>query len=248
MDSSVKSYQNFASEILEINLPETSTSFSLFQNGKEEIVSPKIAKKQKRNNKLRNFTHEIRVIEKLKRPSVPAYGQKLMPKFKRSMTTIMNKTVNKIMLANRLKPKSNKDEKYFFPIVNPILFKLNAKLRPKECRYNIKQLKNQTLVYKADTGLLRYSIDPTSPTKPKCLLRKPGQSAQESSDQLLLSTENSLSDFYAQSIRLQNLIRRREQDNKIDAHQYETLSNKLFSINQSITNEQSRIALSFYSL
>lgn len=247
MDHTIKSYQSFASEVLNIDLPDTSTSFSLFMNNEAETPPKRIPQKPKRNKKYKNLTHEAKPSEKPKRPLLSLNPPEKLPKINRSMTTVMSKAVNTVIAANRLRPKAAKEEKKLVPINNPILIKLSSKQHPQDLQYNIKRLKNYTLLYKTEKGPLKYNISPSSQVFPKTRLLH-FSSTQESSDQLLLSTENSLSEFYSQSIRLQKILHRREIDQKLDSHQYEGLLNKLFSINKNIINEQSRIARSFFSL
>jgi len=128
--------------------------------------------------------------------------------------------------------------------IDPIVFQLQSKLTPVVHKYSIKRLKSNTLIFKSEKGLLHCSFDPADSTQSK----SHKSFSHENSDQLLLSTENTLYDYYNQSIRLQNLLRKKELEKRLDWPTLSTLSNKLSTINQNILNEHSRIASSFYTM
>lgn len=131
--------------------------------------------------------------------------------------------------------------------IDPILFQLQSKQTPQMLKYSVKRLKSNTLIFKSEKGQLHCSFDPEYSTQSKS--RKSFSNfSHENSDQLLLSTENTLYDYYNQSIRLQNLIRKKESEKRLDWPTLSTLSNKLSTINQNIVNEHSRIARSFYTM
>jgi hypothetical protein len=246
MDSSIKSFQSFASNILDIELPDSSTSFIAFNRVKIPDMKLQPIKVDKKPIKFRKNTNNSKNLSKVQFSVKNSQEELGFSRINRSYTTVFDKNLDKtkINLKNteniRLKLEKKK-------LVNPILFKLNAKLQPKIVKYNIKQLKSQTLLYQTEKGLVSCQINANSPLAAP-IKKKFHKSSPESSNQLLLTTENSLSDYYMESIRIQNNLRRRELEKKMDAQVYKTLTNKLSSINQSIINEQSRIARSFYSL
>ena len=254
MDSSLQNFQTIAGRILNLKLPISSTSFKVFNEGNALVPNLKmskmgemvkkvniVSKMTRKNYKSINITETIHNYENQNLNKSKSF--KIDKRLSRSFTTVMKKMTDN-GLSNENLPKKPSNEK---KNKNPILFELNAKQYPKIKKYNVKKLSQHTLIYQSDKGLLSYKLNSTSyfAFPPKQIKH---QNFQDSSNQLLLSSENTLSEFYSQSIRIQNLIRRRELENSLDQQMYKTLTNKLSAINQSIINEQSRIARSFYSL
>lgn len=164
---------------------------------------------------------------------------------KRSVTSVIPKNSLKQQQAQFIKRKPILESK---PMpIDPIIFQLQSKQTPLQLNYTIKRLKSNTLLFKSEKGLLHCSFDPSYSTQARNRKNFPSYS-HENSDQLLLSTENTLYDYYNQSIRLQRLIKRKEIEKKLDWNSYCSLSNKLSAINKNIVNEHSRIAKSFYSM
>lgn len=240
MDSTIESFQDFAGNILDLNLPGSSSMFKIFAStSKSNNASlPTIAKIASKLRKITNFTTQSETI-----PEVPE-KTKTTKRFSRSLTTIMAKNTKKIINLHGFLPDNKLIEARPKALYNNIMFKLSEKAKPKIINYHVKQLKSQTIVYQNPKGLLRYELNPTfNSNKKKKIWHR---STEESSDQLLLSTENTLSDSYFQSIRIQNYIKRKGND--MVPQIYQSLTNKLSTINRTITNENSRISRSFYSL
>ena len=243
MDTSFRSFQHFAGDVLDLDLPQSSTVFQGFekvQNSSEQLGISTIVRM---TNKIRKATIEKRNPELKKNASLQAPPHKY---FARSLTTIMTKNVKKVIATNKFIARKPTVINTPAVPINKIIFRLNAKLKPRDVKYNVKQMKSQTLVYMSSKGSLQYKLNPVF--KQVGSKKQRYRALMDSSDQLLVSTENTLSDSYYQSIRIQEYIRRKEAENNLDPHIYQSLTNKLSMLNQSITNEQSRIARSFYSL
>ena len=159
----------------------------------------------------------------------------------------MGKGIHRMIMEDRPVVTQTKNTKIQAKDLNQIFLKLNSKQKPKVIKFITKQLKNQTLVYQNHKGLLQCKIH-SNPVSVITKLPKKAQVSRESSEQLLLSTENTLSDYYQESIRIQNHIRRRELENNMNLNVYQSLSNKLSTIHENIINEHSRLSRSFYSL
>lgn len=240
MDSTIESFQDFAGNILDLNLPNSSSIYKIFVNTSKnsDASLPAIAKIASKLRKITNFSTQSEIIPEVPEKSKPP------KRISRSLTTIMAKSTKKVINLQNFLPDNKPIESRAKVLYNNIEFKLSEKAKPQIINYHVKQLKSQTIVYQNPKGQLRYELNPTfnSNNKKKFWRR----STEESSDQLLLSSENTLSDSYFQSIRIQNYIKRK--GNVLVPQVYQSLTNKLSTINQTITNENSRISRSFYSL
>ena len=166
---------------------------------------------------------------------------------KRSLTTALPKHIVKRANYKDNKESEKTETPSVIPPIDPIVFYLENKQTPKVVKYNIKRLNNSTLVFKSDNGMLKCKFDPANTGISKSN-KSFSNYTQENSDQLILSTENSLHDFYSQSIRLQNLIKKKDKERKLDFASFCNMSYKLSAINKNIVKEQTRIARSFYSM
>jgi hypothetical protein len=192
----------------------------------------------------------MRVLEVYNMKKNQVFQEKIRQKrsiVKRSLTTALPKNTKKLSYDNASKLIPKTETLLEFPPIDPIIFQLQIKQTPKIIKYNIKRLNNSTLLYKTDNGMFRCRFDPSNLGKSRSH-KSFSTFAQENSDQLVLSTENALHDLYNQSIRLQNMIKKKEKEKKLDFGAFCNFSYKLSSINQSIVKEQSRISRSFYSM
>ena len=230
MDTSVLSLKSLAESILDVSVIESPLNLIPNQKSKQQKLQVPPKEPEVTNNEI-----EKRLT----------YPEKYNIKLRRSLTTVVQNNVFKIQPKEKVKPVVQKKE-YISETINPILFKLNFKLQPGEVRYNKKQLKTKTLVFKSDKGRLKFKINETSPLAFPA--KKKLKSTYESSEQLILSSENLLSDFYSQSIRLQNNLKKKEYDKKLNLPSLSSISHKLHAINQAITNEQTRISKSYFTL
>lgn len=192
-----------------------------------------------------NLFADAKRVRMNKNPIFKSKAKEVRRVVTRSLTSVIPKNAIKQQQAQFLKRRPILESK---PMpIDPIIFQLRSKQTPQQLNYSVKRLKSNTLLFKSEKGLLHCSFDPTYSNQAK--QRKNFSSfSHENSDQLLLSTENTLYDYYNQSIRLQRLIKRKEIEKKLDWNSYCALSNKLSAINKNIINEHSRIAKSFYSM
>jgi hypothetical protein len=247
MNLAVSEFQSVASEILGIDLPESSTSFKFFNRTKG--LTPPLNIERTVARKTKKLTYGPESLSQVKRNTVKFQDVKPVHRsLNRSLTTVVSKSIRTIINANTLVKPAIQEIKRVKPVTDPIFFKLSTKLRPKVMSYNVKQLKCTTMVYQNEKGTMKLKADPLENK-----MRRKNMSAhyfkfQESSEQLLLSTENTLAECYSQSIRLQNNLKRKEQEEKLDDNSYGILVNKLSAVNKTIINEQTRIARSYYSL
>ncbi|CAG9319032.1 unnamed protein product [Blepharisma stoltei] len=119
-----------------------------------------------------------------------------------------------------------------------IMVKLNRRLCPHTETYKMRRLKGLTLLTpsKSQKGTLRFNLNQNLKTaKKKVNYEDPPE------EHLLLGSENLLSSLYSQSIRIQKYLKNKNSDS------YQA-DKKLSVISEMITQQQSKLAKSFYSL
>ena len=242
----LKNYQQYANEYIKNNSKD---SLILSQAENQKIISQSSDMIKKKFLNLSIINKKIRYLKSCfslqQNNSIRQNSNSRQYRLRKSFTTINNKEIKQKLIDDKESITYMKNNEY--RDISQIYLKLNLKQKPRVLNYAKKHLRSQTLIYQSTKGSIHFKMN-ENPSYNISKLPKINKIPIESSQQLLLSTENALSDYYQESIRIQSHIRRRETEENMNYHMYHSLTNKLSTIHENIVNQQSRLSRSYYSL